>query len=64
MKNADELMSPSSMSKLLTVYYVFKKLNNGEISLTDKFKVSKKPEKKADLKCLLMKIRWLVLRIY
>ena len=24
-KNADELMSPSSMSKLLTVYYVFKK---------------------------------------
>ena len=38
-KNADELMSPSSMSKLLTVYYVFKKLNNGEILLTDKFKV-------------------------
>ena len=64
MKNADELMSPSSMSKLLTVYYVFKKLNNGEISLTDKFKVSKKAWKKADLKCLLMKIRWLVLRIY
>ena len=29
-KNADELMSPRSMSKLLTVYYVFKKLNNGE----------------------------------
>ena len=49
-KNADELMSPSSMSKLLTVYYVFKKLNNGEISLTDKFKVSKKAWKKGGSK--------------
>ena len=49
-KNADELMSPSSMSKLLTVYYVFKKLNSGEISLTDKFKVSKKAWKKGGSK--------------
>ena len=49
-KNADELMSPSSMSKLLTVYYVFKKLNNGEILLTDKFKVSKKAWKKGGSK--------------
>lgn len=49
-KNADELMSPSSMSKLLTVYYVFKKLNNGEISLTDKFKVSEKAWKKGGSK--------------
>ncbi len=49
-KNADELMSPSSMSKLLTVYYVFKKLKNGEISLNDKFKVSKKAWKKGGSK--------------
>ena len=45
-KNADELMSPSSMSKLLTVYYVFKKIKNKEISLTDKFKVSRNAWKK------------------
>ena len=49
-KKADELMSPSSMSKLLTVYYVFKKLKNGEISLNDKFKVSKKAWKKGGSK--------------
>ena len=45
-KNADELMSPSSMSKLLTVYYVFKQLKEGNISLNDKFTVSKKAWKK------------------
>lgn len=49
-KNADELMSPSSMSKLLTVYYVFKKLKNNEILLSDKFKVSKKAWKKGGSK--------------
>ena len=26
-KNADDLMSPSSMSKLMTVYYIFKKID-------------------------------------
>ena len=45
-KNADDLMSPSSMSKLMTVYYTFKKLKEGEISLDDTFKVSKKAWKK------------------
>ena len=45
-KNADELMSPSSMSKLLTVYYVFKQLKLGKISLKDTFPVSKKAWKK------------------
>ena len=45
-KNADELMSPSSMSKLLTVYYVFKQLKEGNISINDKFTVSKKAWKK------------------
>ena len=45
-KNADELMSPSSMSKLITVYYVFKQLKEGNISINDKFTVSKKAWKK------------------
>ena len=52
-KNADELMSPSSMSKLMTVYYVFKKLKNNEISLNDKFSVSRKAWKKGGSKMFL-----------
>ena len=39
-KNADELMSPASMSKLMTVYIVFEKLQNGELSENDTFLVS------------------------
>lgn len=49
-KNADDLMSPSSMSKLMTVYYTFKKISDGEISLDDKFKVSQKAWKKGGSK--------------
>merc|ERR1711991_789207 len=45
-KNADDLMSPSSMSKVMTIYYLFKKIQDGEVSLDDKFKVSKKAWKK------------------
>ena len=45
-KNADDLMSPSSMSKVMTIYYLFKKIQDGEVSLNDKFKVSKKAWKK------------------
>ena len=41
-KNSEELMSPSSMSKIMTIYYVFKKIKDGELKLSDKFKVSKK----------------------
>ena len=52
-KNADKLMSPSSMSKLMTVYYVFNKLKNNEISLDDKFRVSKKAWKKGGSKMFL-----------
>ena len=51
LKNADELMSPSSMSKIMTIYYLFKKINDGEISIDDEFEVSKKLGKKVDLKC-------------
>ena len=52
-KNADELMSPSSMSKIMTIYYVFKKINEGELQLTDEFKVSKKAWKKGGSKMFL-----------
>ena len=45
-KNANDLMSPSSMSKLLTVYYVFNQIKLGKITLEDKFIVSKKAWKK------------------
>lgn len=39
-KNADELMAPASMSKLMTVEMLFHRLKNGDVSLTDKFMVS------------------------
>ena len=49
-KNSKELVSPSSMSKIMTIYYLFKKLKDGEIKLTDEFKVSKKAWKKGGSK--------------
>ena len=49
-KNSEELMSPSSMSKIMTIYYVFKKIQDGDLKLTDKFKVSKKAWKKGGSK--------------
>ncbi len=52
-KNADELMSPSSMSKIMTIYYLFKKIQDGELRLSDKFKVSKKAWKKGGSKMFL-----------
>ena len=52
-KNSDELMSPSSMSKIMTIYYLFKKIKDGEINLSDKFKVSKKAWKKGGSKMFL-----------
>ena len=41
-KNADALMHPSSMSKLMTVYMLFKHLKEGGLKLTDTFTVSEK----------------------
>lgn len=41
-KNADELMHPSSMSKLMTVYMAFSKLKEGTLSLDDGFAVSER----------------------
>ena len=51
-KDSDKLMSPSSMSKIMTIYYVFKKISDGELTLEDEFKVSKKAWKKVVQKCL------------
>jgi serine-type D-Ala-D-Ala carboxypeptidase (penicillin-binding protein 5/6) len=41
-KNADELMPPSSMSKMMTVHMLFEKLQKGEVKLTDEFPVSER----------------------
>ena len=45
-KNADDLMSPSSMSKIMTIYLLFKKIKEGDVNLDDEFQVSKKAWKK------------------
>jgi D-alanyl-D-alanine carboxypeptidase (penicillin-binding protein 5/6) len=45
-KNPDERMTPSSMSKIMTIYKLFERLKDGELSLTDKFLVSEKAWRK------------------
>lgn len=42
-KNSDEQMTPSSMSKLMTVYIAFQQLKSGSISLEDEFYVENTP---------------------
>lgn len=39
-KDHDQKMAPASMSKLMTLYIIFDKLQNGTLSLDDKFTVS------------------------
>ncbi|MDR3326138.1 MAG: D-alanyl-D-alanine carboxypeptidase [Rhodospirillaceae bacterium] len=39
-KNADELMTPSSMSKLMTIYMIFERLKDGSLKMTDELPVS------------------------
>ncbi|WP_426433714.1 D-alanyl-D-alanine carboxypeptidase family protein [Bradyrhizobium genosp. P] len=39
-KNADELRAPSSMMKLMTAEVVFNAIKNGEIKLTDEYRIS------------------------
>ncbi|MEL7302205.1 MAG: D-alanyl-D-alanine carboxypeptidase family protein [Pseudomonadota bacterium] len=39
-KNADELMSPASMSKLMTLAVIFKGLKSGQLKLDDSFEMS------------------------
>lgn len=41
-KDADQIMPPSSMTKMLLIYLLFEKLSKGEISLSDTFTVSEK----------------------
>ncbi len=49
-KNSDQLVSPSSMSKIMTIYYAFKKISEGDLSLDDEFIVSRKAWKKGGSK--------------
>ena len=42
-KNADEQMTPSSMSKLMTIYIAFQQLKSGALSLEDEFYVEDGP---------------------
>jgi serine-type D-Ala-D-Ala carboxypeptidase (penicillin-binding protein 5/6) len=49
-KNADQLMTPSSMSKIMTVYKLFERLKDGGLSLTDTFRVSEKAWRKGGSK--------------
>jgi D-alanyl-D-alanine carboxypeptidase (penicillin-binding protein 5/6) len=39
-KNADELMTPSSMSKLMTIYLVFGRLKDGSLKMSDSLPVT------------------------
>ncbi|PPR34567.1 MAG: D-alanyl-D-alanine carboxypeptidase DacC [Alphaproteobacteria bacterium MarineAlpha6_Bin3] len=41
-KNADERQGPASMSKLMLIYMVFERLQNGTLALDNEFLVSKK----------------------
>ena len=45
-KNSTEKMKPASMAKLMTIYIVFEKIKNKQLSLEDKFVVSEKAWKK------------------
>jgi D-alanyl-D-alanine carboxypeptidase (penicillin-binding protein 5/6) len=48
--NADERMYPASMTKLMTAYLVFERLQNGTLSLDDEFPVSEKAWRKGGSK--------------
>ncbi|MEE2760135.1 MAG: D-alanyl-D-alanine carboxypeptidase family protein [Pseudomonadota bacterium] len=45
-KNADAPMTPSSMSKIITVYKIFERLKDGRLQLGDSFAVSEKAWRK------------------
>lgn len=52
-KNAQEKMVPSSMTKLMTTYIVFERLQKNILNIDDKFRVSKKAWKKGGSKMFL-----------
>lgn len=49
-KNGDQLMAPASMSKLMTLFMVFERLQDGRLSLDDKFYVSENAWRKGGAK--------------
>ncbi len=49
-KNADQLMPPSSMSKIMTIYMVFERLGEGSLKLDDTLPVSEKAWRKGGSK--------------
>jgi D-alanyl-D-alanine carboxypeptidase (penicillin-binding protein 5/6) len=49
-KNADELMPPASMSKIMTVYLAFERLKDGRLKMSDTIPVSEKAWKKGGSK--------------
>lgn len=49
-KNADQLMPPSSMSKIMTIYMVFERLGEGSLKLEDTLPVSEKAWRKGGSK--------------
>jgi D-alanyl-D-alanine carboxypeptidase (penicillin-binding protein 5/6) len=53
-KNADQRTPPSSMSKLMTVYLVFDRIQKGELKLTDELPVSPKAWKMGGSKMFVM----------
>ncbi len=53
-KNADELMPPSSMSKLMTAYMLFERIKDGRIGLDDTMPVSEKAWRKGGSKMFVL----------
>lgn len=49
-KNPDELMVPSSMTKIMTIYMLFERLKEGRLKLEDTFYVSEKAWRKGGSK--------------
>ncbi|MBT4879991.1 MAG: D-alanyl-D-alanine carboxypeptidase [Alphaproteobacteria bacterium] len=52
-KNASELMVPSSMTKIMTVYLMFERLKENRLSLGDKFKVGENAWRKGGARMFL-----------
>ena len=49
-KNADDLMSPASMTKMMTIYLLFERLKEGRLAFDDEFPVSRKAWRKGGSK--------------
>ena len=49
-KNADDLMPPASMTKMMTIYLLFERLKEGRLALDDEFLVSRKAWRKGGSK--------------